>query len=146
MEKEISKQSGKLKKVTWIQISALVVIAVLILGIYIYKKSTGDLEITGEADYDHTSLPKLVELGSTTCIPCQKMKPVLEELKEEYKGKVIIKTYDINKNREAAYQYKIKVIPTIILFNSKGEEVARGEGYMPKDVIVKAFKDYLGVE
>lgn len=84
-------------------------------------------------------LPRLVDLGSTTCIPCKQMAPILEELKAEYAGKVDVEFINVNEDAEAASRYGIMVIPTQIFFDSAGEEVYRHEGFMPKADIVKQF-------
>jgi len=96
------------------------------------------------------ALPKLVDLGSTTCIPCQEMAPILEELKKEYKGKVDVEVVDVYENQEKAMVYNekhaIRVIPTQILFDSNGKEVWSHEGSLPKEDLVKVFKDKVGVK
>ena len=86
------------------------------------------------------ALPRLVDLGSTTCIPCKEMAPILEELKAEYAGKLDVEFINVNEDTEAANRYGIMVIPTQIFFNSEGEEVYRHEGFMPKADIVAQFE------
>lgn len=83
-----------------------------------------------------TKLPKMVDLGRNTCIPCRMMAPILEELKKEYEGRAIIEVIDLRENMEAARKYRIRVIPTQIFFDAEGNEVWRHEGYMPKEQIV----------
>lgn len=96
------------------------------------------------------SLPKLVDLGSTTCIPCKEMAPILDELKKEYKGKVDVEVVDVYEDQEKAMKYNekhpIRVIPTQILFDSNGKEVWSHEGSLPKEDLVKVFKDKVGVK
>ncbi len=86
-------------------------------------------------------LPKLLELGSTTCMPCRMMEPVLDQLRKEYKGKLTVQFIDIEQNEKAAEKYGIKLIPTQIFFDSKGKEIFRHVGYFPKKDILKAFED-----
>lgn len=86
-------------------------------------------------------LPKLLELGSTTCVPCKMMTPILEQLTTEYKGKLKVEFVDVGKNEAIARKYKINVIPTQIFLDSKGKEVYRHVGFFPKADILKAFKD-----
>ncbi len=81
----------------------------------------------------HAKLPNLVDLGRNTCIPCKMMAPILEELKKEYEGRVIVEVIDLREDREAARKYRIRVIPTQILFDANGNEVWRHEGYIPKE-------------
>ena len=86
-------------------------------------------------------LPKLLDLGAGKCIPCKMMKPVLEELKKEYKGKLDVQYIDIVDNKDAAGKYKISVIPTQIFYDANGKEVARHSGFISKGEIVKKFKE-----
>lgn len=97
-----------------------------------------------------SSLPKLVDLGSNTCIPCQEMAPILEELKNEYTGKVDVEVVDVYEDEEKTMEYNAKhplsVIPTQILFDAKGNEVWSHEGSLPKEDIIKVFNEKLGVK
>ncbi len=85
-------------------------------------------------------LPKLLDLGSTKCIPCKMMVPVLEELTKDYKGQLDVQFIDISRDPSAVGKYKVKTIPTQILFDAKGKEVWRHAGYIPKADILKAAK------
>ena len=86
-------------------------------------------------------LPKLLDLGSTSCIPCKMMAPILDELTKEYKGKLEVSFIDVWKNKEPAEKYNINSIPTQIFFDAQGKEVFRHVGYWPKDEIIKAFRN-----
>jgi thioredoxin 1 len=61
-------------------------------------------------------LPKLIELGADKCVPCKMMKPILDELTVEYKGKLDVICYDVWKNESYAKKYNIEIIPTQIFF------------------------------
>ena len=89
-----------------------------------------------------TALPKLVDLGSTTCIPCKEMAPILEELKTEYAGTVDVEFIDVNTNVAAADEYKINVIPTQIFYDAAGKEIFRHEGFFGKEDILAKWKDF----
>ena len=90
-------------------------------------------------------LPRLVDLGRGTCIPCKQMAPILEELSREYEGRAVVEVIDLRYSPQAAMQYGIKLIPTQVFFDKKGVEVYRHEGFMPKDQIVAKFQE-LGAE
>lgn len=90
-------------------------------------------------------LPRLVDLGRGTCIPCKQMAPILEELGREYDGRAIVEVIDLRYNPQAAMEYGIKLIPTQVFFDKRGVEVYRHEGFMPKDQIVAKFRE-LGVK
>jgi thioredoxin 1 len=92
---------------------------------------------TGES----VKLPMLVDLGKGTCIPCKKMKPILEELTTEYRGRVIVKVIDLRYEPRAANQYRIRLIPTQIFFDYQGQEVFRHEGFMDKQAIEAKFAE-----
>jgi thioredoxin 1 len=72
-----------------------------------------------------------IELGSNRCIPCQKMKPVMEHIEKEYKDKVKVIFYDVweKDQRKFAEEYKIKLIPTQVFLDANGKEFFRHEGF-----------------
>jgi len=90
-------------------------------------------------------LPKLLDFGAGKCIPCKKMAPILQELSEEYMGRVVIKIIEVYDERELTVANKIRLIPTQIFFDSKNQEVFRHEGFMDKEEIKKVF-DKMGVK
>jgi thioredoxin 1 len=84
-------------------------------------------------------LPKLLDFGANKCIPCKKMAPILQELTEEYKGRVVIKVIEIYQERELTRVNRIQLIPTQIFFNARNQEVYRHVGFMDKEQIKKVF-------
>jgi len=89
-------------------------------------------------------VPRLVDLGSVTCIPCKMMAPILEELKKEYAGRLSVEFYDVVQNPEVAKKYGMKLMPTQIFFDASGQELFRHEGFFAKDDILAKWKE-LGV-
>ena len=85
-------------------------------------------------------LPKLLDFGAGKCIPCKKMAPILKELTEEYKGRVIIKVIEVYDERELTQINRIRLIPTQIFFDAKNREVFRHEGFMDKEQVKKVFE------
>ena len=126
-----------------IKILVFVVLAAAIGGIYFWKNS--ELGRTHQLEEQAAELPMLVEFGSDTCAPCRQMEPILTDLREEYRGRTVIKTVDVYEERERAVEQKIRVIPTQIFFDSRGNEVFRHEGFMPKEEIIAVFKE-MGVK
>jgi thioredoxin 1 len=87
----------------------------------------------------------LVDLGARSCIPCKMMAPILEELKEEYKGRAEVIFIDVweKANKEKAQAFKVRSIPTQIFFDKKGREVYRHVGFFDKDSIVGKLEELL---
>ena len=82
--------------------------------------------------------PAVIDLGMGKCIPCKQMKPILDELKQEYAGRCRIEIIDIGKHPDQSDKYGIMLIPTQIFFGKGGREVYRHEGFMPKaDIVAK---------
>lgn len=90
------------------------------------------------------ALPRLVDLGSTTCIPCKKMAPILAELAVEQAGRLEVLVIDIREDQEAAAKYGIRLIPTQVFFDAAGKEVWRHEGFIDKAAILARWAE-LGV-
>jgi thioredoxin 1 len=91
-------------------------------------------------DVVQSPLPKLLDFGRGICIPCKKMAPILKELSEEYKDRVIIKVIEIDQESGLTTANRIRLIPTQIFFDAKNQEVLRHEGFMGKDDIKKVFQ------
>jgi thioredoxin 1 len=90
-------------------------------------------------------IPRLVDVGSGSCIPCKAMAPILEELKTEYAGRMDVQFIDARKNPDVAKPYGVHVIPTQIFYGADGRELARHQGFMAKQDILAQWKA-LGVK
>ena len=117
-----------------------VIIAVLLL-----IAATAQAEIPSVTDAAvRTALssgtPAVIDLGARTCIPCRKMAPILELLSAEYRGRASVLFIDVRENNAAAERFKVRMIPTQIFFDAKGNEVKRHVGFMEKADIVKELK------
>jgi thioredoxin 1 len=112
------------------------------------KSKSGETSGKTQADVGNQQarkLPALVDLGKGTCIPCRKMKPILEELSVEYEGRAIVKVIDLRYEPQAAKEYGIRLIPTQIFYDAEGKEVFRHEGFMDKESIKRKFAE-MGVD
>ena len=89
--------------------------------------------------------PTLAEFGRGVCIPCKAMKPVLEELSVEYKGRLNVVIVEIDDHLNLTRQYGIMAIPTQIFFDSSGNEQTRHMGFLPKEEIITQLKE-MGIE
>jgi thioredoxin 1 len=89
--------------------------------------------------------PTIIDFGAGFCIPCKKMKPILESLDREYRGRANVVFVDINEEQGIGDKYRVQMIPTQVFYDGKGKEVTRHIGFMDKKEIVKVFKE-LGVK
>lgn len=85
--------------------------------------------------------PVLADFGRGVCIPCKKMKPILEELKKEYQGRVHVFIIEIDPYRALTRKHRVRLIPTQIFFDSGGDEYYRHEGFMSKKDIVATLRE-----
>lgn len=88
-----------------------------------------------------TGLPTVAEFGRGICVPCKAMKPILEELANEYSGKLNVVIVEIDDHMEQAREYGIMAIPTQIFFDSSGREITRHMGFYAKDDIIAQLKE-----
>ena len=96
---------------------------------------------TAVASPVNQNIPRLLDLGATKCVPCKMMKPILEELKSAYAGKLDVVFIDVWENPDAAKPYGIESIPTQIFFNEAGKELYRHVGFMAKYDILKKWEE-----
>jgi len=91
-----------------------------------------------ETEVLKSQVPVLVDFWAEWCMPCRTLSPMIDELAEEYKGRVKIGKVDTDSNRTASEKYGINAIPTILLFQN-GQVAKRFVGLTNK----KAFKEAL---
>ena len=90
----------------------------------------------------NSTTPTLVDFYATWCGPCKMMSPLLEQVASEMGDETKIIKVDIDKNRDAAAQYGIRSVPTLILFK-EGEIVWRQSGLPPKNLITESIKKFI---
>ena len=94
-------------------------------------------EVVGSADK-----PILVDFWAEWCGPCKAVAPILEEISNEYAGKIKIVKLNTDEEGPIAMKYGISSIPTMNLFVG-GQIVKSIVGARPKPAIVKELSDYL---
>ena len=80
--------------------------------------------------------PQVIKFTSAMCLDCQTMNRVFKEIFPKYEGKIILTEIQVQDNssynQEQIRKYNVTLVPTIILLNSKGQQVKRLEGEVPK--------------
>ncbi len=114
-----------------------ILIAFLTVGIY-FVLSKNKKEASVPSEYKVT----FIELGSVKCIPCRKMELVLDKIRKKYPKDVKVIFYDVwtKKGKPYGVQYNIRMIPTQIFLDNKGDEYYRHVGYFPEKEVIKILK------
>ncbi len=84
----------------------------------------------------------LVDFWATWCGPCRKLSPLLEEISEEFSGKVKFVKIKADENMQTSQKYSISGVPSLLLFKD-GEPVERIVNIVPKNIIVNTISKYL---
>lgn len=85
--------------------------------------------------------PVLVDFFAEWCGPCKMMAPILKEVKKETGDSVTIIKVDVDKSPQAANEYQVQGVPTLILFK-KGKQLWRQSGVVPKAGLLGIIKKF----
>ena len=91
-----------------------------------------------DAEVLSSDTPVLVDFWAPWCGPCKMVAPVVDELAEEYDGKVKFVKLNTDDNIETASKYGIRSIPTLMVFKG-GEIVEQVVGFRPKSELKKSL-------
>lgn len=86
--------------------------------------------------------PVLVDFWAEWCAPCKMIAPIVEELAQEYDGKVAFTKLDVDSNPKTAVQYGVRSIPTLLIFRN-GKVVEQVVGAVPKAILKKKLESVL---
>lgn len=103
-----------------------------------------EVKITTEnfESYKNGNLPLVVDFWATWCGPCKALAPIIEELAEEYDGRMVVGKCDVEENDELALEFGIRNIPTLLFFKN-GEIVDKFVGSTTKSKLQEKFNALL---
>lgn len=87
-------------------------------------------------------LPVLVDFWAPWCIPCKILSPIIDDLSKKYDGKLRIVKLNVDDNYDTTYEYKIRNVPTLILFR-KGKKIAKRVGIASKSDLINWIAEKL---
>jgi thioredoxin 1 len=94
-----------------------------------------------ETEVLESELPVLVDFTAVWCGPCKMLAPLVDELAEEWQGKVNIYKMDVDASPTTPIKYNVMGVPSLILFKN-GEIAARITGFRPKKHLVTTFEPF----
>ena len=103
------------------------------------------LQVT-DSNFDELVLnsgkPALVDFWAEWCGPCRMVGPIVEELAEEYDGKVQVGKLNVDENAEVPTKFGIRNIPTLLFFKD-GQLVDKQVGATSKSVLAEKIKSLI---
>ncbi len=103
---------------------------------------TDTTDTTFQTDVLDNDTPVLVDFWAPWCGPCRMVAPIVEELADEYDGKVKFVKLNTDDNPQIAGKYGIRSIPTLLVFKG-GEPVSQIVGFRPKSDLAKRLDEAL---
>jgi thioredoxin 1 len=106
----------------------------------------GNVHTVNDLNFDQevlqSDMPVLVDFTASWCGPCRQIAPLVEQLAEEYQGKVKVTKLDIDDSPGTAQKLGIRGVPTLYVFKN-GEVVGQQVGAVPKNAIAQMMDQAL---
>ncbi len=95
-----------------------------------------------DAEVLKSDIPVLVDFWAEWCMPCKMVEPIVDQIAQEYAGKVKIGKVDVDSNPQISMKYGIRSIPTLLIFKN-GQPVDQIIGAVPKKNILQKLLPHL---
>jgi len=90
----------------------------------------------------NSNQPIVVDFYADWCVPCKQMPPILKDVKDDLKENIRIIKVNVDKNPFIATKYKIRSIPTIMIFKN-GKDIWKGQGVRPAQELKSVLRGFL---
>jgi thioredoxin 1 len=85
--------------------------------------------------------PTIVDFGSSLCLPCIRLRPVLQAVKDAHGDRINVLYVEVSDHRDLALRYKVQLVPTVVFFDAKGQELRRNVGFMDRESLEQILRD-----
>ncbi|OQX98500.1 MAG: thioredoxin [Bacteroidetes bacterium 4572_128] len=109
-----------------------------------FKEKVFNFELNKEWNFSG-DVPCLIDFYADWCQPCKMVAPILEELQDEYNGKLNIYKVNTEAEKELSAMFGVQSIPTLLFVPKEGKP-QMAQGALPKETFIKAISDVLKVQ
>lgn len=89
--------------------------------------------------------PVIIDCWATWCGPCKAMSPLIDQLAQEYEGKVVIGKYNVDEEGDLATEYRVMSLPTILFFKNGEKAPIRLAGSQTRETLVAKIEELLAL-